>query len=317
MLNNIELESKPCPLGCRGEDEIILKGRDRLHGLPGEFLVVRCSTCGLIRTNPRPTPKTIGLYYPDTYGPYQGTKITADRLHCNPRPLSKRIVHQVFQFNTNRLPPAKPGRMLEIGCASGAFMHRMAAEGWKVEGIEFSPQAAENARALGYHVHAGSLEEAPEPQQLYDLVVGWMVLEHLHDPVLALRKLAKWVHPGGWLAISTPNAAALEFSLFKDCWYSLHLPNHLYHYTPKTLQKVLEQGGWQIERVFHHRVLSNLFASFGYVLQDHGYNNKFTNFFVDFPQKSKLRNYLLYPLAYVLSLLGQTGRMTVWARKFC
>ncbi len=317
MSDKFEFESKPCPLGCTGEDEIILRGCDRLHGLPGEFTLVRCGICGLMRTDPHPTPETIGFYYPENYGPYHGTKITADRLHRNPRPLLYRVARKVFVFNTDRLPKINPGRMLEIGCASGAFMHRMAAKGWEVEGIEFSPQAAKNALALGYHVHTGSLEAAPEPQQPYDLVVGWMVLEHLYDPVLALQKLARWIRPGGWLVISTPNAAALEFCLFKDLWYALQLPTHLYHYTPKTLRKVLERGGWRMERVFHQRVLSNLVASIGYVLQDRGYSNKLTKHFIEFPEKVGYKNYFLYPLAYILSLLGQTGRMTVWARRIC
>ena len=75
-----------------------------------------------------------------------------------------------------------------------------------MEGIEFSPKAAAVARALGYPVHAGSLETAPAPVEPFDLIVGWMVLEHLHDPVLALKKLNAWMKPGGWLVLSIPNA---------------------------------------------------------------------------------------------------------------
>lgn len=315
ILDKFEFESKPCPLGCTGKDEIILKGYDRLHGLPGEFTLVRCSICGLMRTDPQPTPETIGSYYPKNYGPHNGTIIDPDRVNSKPRPLLYRAARKVFEFNTSRLPKIDPGRMLEIGCASGAFMHRMAVKGWEVEGIEFSLQAARNALDMGYHVHAGSLEIAPEPRQPYDLIVGWMVLEHLYDPILSLQKLARWIRPGGWLAISTPNAAALEFCLFKDYWYALQLPTHLYHYTPKTLRKVLERSGWRMERIFHQRVLGNLVASIGYVLRDRGYTNKLIKHFIEFPQKVGYKNYLLYPLAYILSLFGQTGRMTVWARR--
>ena len=62
-------------MGCSSNDEIILASRDLLHDLPGIFTVVKCSNCGLMRTNPRPSPDTIGFYYPENYGPYVGTRV--------------------------------------------------------------------------------------------------------------------------------------------------------------------------------------------------------------------------------------------------
>ena len=58
MPAEILLESAACPIGCPPTDETILVDRDRLHNLPGEFTVVKCRNCGLMRTNPRPTPET-------------------------------------------------------------------------------------------------------------------------------------------------------------------------------------------------------------------------------------------------------------------
>lgn len=314
-IEKVEWETKPCPLGCTQGDEFVLKGRDRINNLPGEFTVVRCKGCGLMRTDPRPTPETIGFYYPDSYGPYLNTKVSVNGLLSNSNPLWKQMLGKAFQFNTSRIPSIKPGRLLEIGCASGSFMHKMALGEWEVEGIEFSPAAAENARALGYRVHTGSIETAPEPQQLFQLVAGWAVLEHLHEPILSLQKLHRWTNPDGWLALSVPNMDCLGFHVFRDAWYALHLPNHLYHYTPKTLRSVLERGGWQVTKVFPQRVVIDLVASMGYVLHDKGFECALTKSLIRFPERARLRNLLLYPLAYLLGLFGQTGRMTVWAQK--
>jgi SAM-dependent methyltransferase len=225
------------------------------------------------------------------------------------------MLEKFFQFNILRLPTMKPGRFLEIGCASGSFMHTMAMKGWEVEGIEFSPEAAENARILGYPVHAGSVETAPEPRKPFHLVSAWHVFEHLHEPVLTLQKLHRWTHADGWLALSMPNMDCWEFNAFKEAWYALHLPNHLYHYTPNTLSMVLERGGWRIVRVFPQRLVIDLFGSAGYVFQDMGFKNKLTRNLVDFPEKARVMNGLLYPLAYIFGLIGQTSRMTVWAQK--
>lgn len=314
--NPVVVEDKPCPLGCGKGDDIILTGRDLIHDLPGEFTVVKCCSCGLMRTNPRPTPEAIGFYYPDDYAPYISSQVreVGPKRLSGIRKLLKPMVKWVFNFNTGRLPIfPSPGAMLEIGCASGAFLHLMAGKGWQVEGIEFSEKAALNATNRGYRVHAGPLETAPQPDKPFDLIVGWMVLEHLHDPVGGLTKLREWAKPGAWLVLSIPNAGSLEFRFFRDKWYALHLPAHCYHFTPATLEKILSAAGWKLEKIYHQRVLSNLIASVGYVLRDKGYV-ELGRAFIDFPGCAGRWHYVLYPLAWLLSVFGQTGRMTVWAR---
>lgn len=312
-VKNVVLENVSCPLGCDKGDDAVLIGRDLPHNLPGEFAVVKCRGCGLMRTTPRPTPETIGFYYPDDYGPYLGTQVRKVEHTSRIRELLKPLVKRVFNFNTQRLPPLAPGRMLEVGCASGAFLHRMASQGWQVQGVEFSEKAAQAAAQLGYRVHAGPLETAPPPDEPFDLIAGWMVLEHLHDPVGGLQKLREWAKPGAWLVVSVPNSASLEFRLFKENLYALHVPNHLYHFTPETLGRVLQAGGWKLEMVYHQRVLSNLIASTGYVLRDKGYGSLGQRL-IAFPEQAGVWNYALYPLAWLFGTFGQTGRMTVWAK---
>ena len=302
-------------MGCSSNDEIILASRDLLHDLPGIFTVVKCSNCGLMRTNPRPSPDTIGFYYPESYGPYVGTRVQSESPKSPSllKKLLRPIFRYVFNSNMTTLPEMAPGRMLELGCASGSYLHKMAVQGWQVQGIEFSEKAAKAAAQLGYDVHAGPLETAPNPDEPFDLIVGWMVLEHLHDPVNCLKKLRQWAKPGAWLVLSVPNAGSMEFSIFKDKWYALQLPTHLHHFTPQTLENMLQITGWKLEKVHHQRVLSNLIASTGYVLRDSGYV-KVGQKFIDFPEKAGRWNYVLHPLAWLFSVFGQTGRMTVWAR---
>jgi 2-polyprenyl-3-methyl-5-hydroxy-6-metoxy-1,4-benzoquinol methylase len=268
-----------------------------------------------MRTNPRPTLETIDYYYPVDYSPYLGTRVNNESFSPTHSSLLKRIAKLFVEFNTNRLPPLPPGKMLEIGCASGAFLHLMALNGWKVSGIEYSSTAAENARALGYTVHQGSIETAPEPDHFYDLVVGWMVLEHLHDPLLSLKILHRWTKSRGWLVLSVPNIGGYEYKIFKDAWYALQVPTHLFFYTSRTLETVLARGGWRVEKLFHQRILNNLFPSIGYYLSDRGMEHPFTRALIDFPLSARRKNYYLYPVASLLAILGLTGRMTVWARR--
>lgn len=313
----LALEDRDCPLGCARDDDFVLEGRDRINGLPGRFRVVRCRSCGVLRTNPRPTAAAMPTYYPDDYGPYAGTRIEERPLDRRPtwRRYLSRAVGWLTNANAERLPPLPPGRLLEIGCASGSYLDRMSKAGWDVEGIEFSELPAARARAAGYRVRTGPVETAVAPAEPFDLVVAWMVLEHLHEPVLSLKKIRDWTSPGGWLVASVPNAGCWEFRAFSEDWYALHLPNHLWHPTVPTLSAILERGGWKLERVFFHRDLRNPLGSLGYVLEDRGWLPGLATRLKAFPEAGGRLSQVLFPLAFLLAAIGQTGRMTVWARR--
>jgi 2-polyprenyl-3-methyl-5-hydroxy-6-metoxy-1,4-benzoquinol methylase len=309
-----ELEDKPCPMGCPAGDDEVLTGRDRLYNQPGKFRVVRCRACGLMRTNPRPTREGIRLYYPDEYAPYQDARSIAPESPGKSASLWKRPIQRLLKTRDSRaLPPLEAGRMLEIGCASGTFLRLMAAKGWQVEGLELSEGAADLAKSLGLPVYIGELETAPDPSSPYDLIVGWHVLEHLHEPLRALAKLWQWSKPGGWLALSMPDASSWEFSFFKERWYGLHLPNHLFHYTPDTLKALLPRAGWRAERYFWHANPNNLLQSLRYCCLDLGWE-RVAGYLLDVVQGRRLH----YPhrmAGKFLGLMHASGRMTVWARR--
>ncbi len=233
----------------------------------------------------------MSLYYPDDYGPHLGTRVVemVDRRPAWRRHIS-RVVGRLMNTNADRIPPVPPGRLLEIGCASGSYLHKMSSAGWAVEGIELPSLAAERARLSGHKVHVGAVESAPDPDQRFDLVVAWMVLEHLHDPVLALQRIHDWTKPGGWLVASVPNADCWEFRVFGSAWYALHLPNHLWHPTKETLRMVLET--W----------VGGMFPRVGAWLKA-------------FPGRGGRLSQILFPVAWLLAFLGQTGHMTTWARR--
>jgi SAM-dependent methyltransferase len=313
MCPALDLESVSCPLGCPPDDEFVVIGHDRLHDLPGEFLVVRCRACGLLRTSPRPTPAEIGRYYPATYAPYASTLATEPGTIAAPARASLSLIRRLLEPRTNVLPPLPPGRLLEIGCGSGAFLQQMAQAGWEVEGLELSPVAGAEAQRLGFPVFIGSLADAPEPSRPYSLITGWMVLEHLHDPVGMLEKLSRWSAPGGWLALSVPDAGALEFRLFRDAWYALDVPRHLFHFTPRTARAVLARSGWRLKRVVWHDNPNNLILSLRNRCEERGWN-RVAEFLRDVAEARRQRRARLV-LGKLLGFLRTSGRMTLWATR--
>lgn len=271
----------------------MLRGSDRLHGAPGAARVVRCRGCGLLRTNPRPTLATIGRCYPEEdYGPYQAAPRAAGPLARLTR--SWRIGDMAI------VPPGRPGEVLEVGCASGAFLARLRERGWDACGIEPSPAAAARARAAGFEVHSGPAEDEPRFGRMFDLVVASHSLEHLHEPVRVLRALRRQTRQGGWLSCTLPDAGSWLHRRFGADWYDLDLPRHLFHYEVATLTRLLDACGWRVTRVRGQATTNPLLGSLALRAGRA-------------PERPRWAA-LLEPLGWALGLARRSGRMMVWAR---
>lgn len=306
---NVVLEDVGCPMGCARDDRALVTAADRISGVSGRFEIVRCGGCGLARTNPRPTRDTIGTYYPDSYAPYEYTKAPVKAR--KPKSLMRRVGRRVIEFNSSRLPELTPGHVLELGCASGAYLAHLATLGWTAEGVELNAAAATSARERGFRVQNCTVEEMQPPSEPPSLIVAWMVLEHLHDPLGALKKLREWAKPDTRLVASVPNFSALGTAAFGSEWYALHLPCHLYHYDADTMRRLLQRAGWKLERVLYHRTLSDLVASAGNLAETRGQSDLATR--LRTVAKRRKFHLALYPVASTLAALGHTGRMTIWA----
>lgn len=312
--DNVNLEYQDCPISGNSNDKVLFKASDRLSHLKGEFNVVINKDSGLMRTNPRPSPESIGYYYPDTYTPYD-YKSTAKKITLNNKLKDRNW--NLFRYNTKVIPEFLiNGKMLEIGCASGNYMKKMKDKGWDVTGLEYSKTAASRAREEGLNVIVDTIEEANFKEKQFDVIVGWMVVEHLHDPVLCFRKIRSWLKDDGYFIFSTPNAGSKEFKIFQKYWYDLDVPRHTYLFTPDTMAKILNKTDFKIERILHQRVFNSLVGSFGILLRDKLNMKNIGKWFIKFPHNNlSVKRKLFYPLYYLLSIFGQTGRMTVWAKK--
>lgn len=261
-----------------------------------------------MRTNPRPTSDTISVYYPEDYAPYLAEQPSVARTHG----WAKKLLIQGLGLDSKVIPAITPGRMLEVGCASGSYMGQMRQAGWAVEGIEFSEVPARTARNKGFSVEVATLEAASGPKERVDVIAAWMVLEHLHDPAGGLAKLRTWVKPGGYLVASVPDAGSIELRLFGERWYALHLPVHLYHYSRGSLAAVLRKAGWELVRVRWQRNCFNLLWSLEYLGRDKSWHRlcRAARWLRTAPAAGKLR----VMLGWVLGAARQSGRMEIWAQ---
>jgi len=188
----------------------------------------------------------------------------------------------------------------------------MACRGWQVCGLEPSADAAAAAREAGYEVIVGQLEDVTDLAGPYDLIAGWMVVEHVHEPVAALARLRRAAAENGWLAISVPDAGSWELAAFGDAWYALQMPTHLFHYTRATLRLVLARAGWRLTRVMWQRDAKNLFHSLCYRCADRGWEAG-AAWLADAAVGKRIPR-VRAALGQVLGRLRASGRMTAWAR---
>jgi SAM-dependent methyltransferase len=293
----------------------LFAGHDRLHHLPGQFWVVRCVACGVTQTSPRPSGDALAAYYPEDYGPHRdaseepgGNEEGAARRSRLRRWLKQRLGSRRIWW-TPDLPSG--ARVLELGSGAGHFVRHALARGWEVHAIEPAGEpAARLARDLRIRVHRESAEAIDVPAGSFDAAFAWMVVEHLENPLTVLRKIAVALRPGGYFVFSVPNAASWEFAVFRSRWYALQVPTHLWHFTPRTLRRLLSECGFTAERVFHQKVLKNITGSLAYVGEDHPA-------FAPLARRLALMltpAWISFGVGAVLAAVRQGGRLTVVAR---
>lgn len=237
------VEQVTCILCGADDTELLFVGRDEWYGRTGEFPTVRCRHCGLIYLNPRPDRTEIGQYYPDEYAPY--FRAIEDEPSWWQRFNRRLAMRKRLRLVQKRLP--QPGRVLDVGCATGTFLTTLRAHGWKAQGVELSHYAAEYARQRhGLDVSTGELADAHLPDAQFDLVILWDVLEHVHQPRATLLEAARVAKSSGTLLLVLPNPHSIDARLFGQYWAGWDTPRHLYIYTEPVIRRLLHETGWQM-----------------------------------------------------------------------
>lgn len=323
------VEQAPCDFCGTMDADLLLRGRDRLCGVPGEWNVVVCRRCGLARTNPRLTAEALGRAYGEEYGAHQDGGLAAAPpagflrwalVNCRSYPLGRRSAAPVrwllWPWAALMLRDRKyvdylayegTGRLLDFACGVGRYVARMSAAGWQAEGIDLSPNAVARGRAAGLALREGTLPGVELSAESYDVIMMWHALEHVPSPMDTLRAARELLRPGGRLAVVSPLADSLAATWFGPAWYAMgELPRHLTHFTRPTLRRHMEQAGLGVERMRSIRRPTFVRRSFAYLAEDTGkaLHHRLA--------KSKFVARLASGLAL---LLGRTDEALVVARK--
>lgn len=263
-----------CPVCKSGRVEYKLAAKD--HTVSKEmFEIWECTDCTVRFTQDIPSAEEIGKYYQSKeYVSHSNTK----------KGIVNRLYHQVRSFTLRskrkmirRFTDLKTGILLDVGAGTGAFVAVMQKSGWNIRGLE----PDETARRIAKDEFNVTLDLPSalheQPTGHYDAITMWHVLEHVHELHGYLNTFQKILKERGTLFIAVPNYTSYDAGIYNEHWAAYDVPRHLYHFSPHSMDILVEQHGMQV--VAQKRML---FDSFYVSMLSEQYRNGYSNLFTAF-----------------------------------
>lgn len=203
------------------------------------FRLVRCAECGLVRMDPAPTEEALVRYY-DAYAEHMTSYGRAVMTEDEGKTRADADIGDLERWRA-------PGTLLDIGCGGGHIMRAAAKRSWDAFGTEMGQRAVQALRSTFAADRIGRDDELPTggPSR-YDAVVLRHVLEHLRDPLAALRRVHGLLAGDGVLLCEVPDVNALRVRLRGR---PLMGQMHLWHFGALTLARFLTVAGFDVREL--------------------------------------------------------------------
>ena len=237
---------KSCP-NCGNENiSKVLSAKD--YTVSGEeFEIWECKNCTLRFTQNIPEQENIGPYYQsENYISHSDTKkgLVNNLYHT----IRKRTLLQkknLIETSTKK----SAGNILDLGAGTGAFLNTLKNAGWNALGLEPDVTARDKASEL-YGIY---LKESHELFSLttesFDAITLWHVLEHVHQLHDYIKKFEELLKKDGKLFIAVPNYTSEDAKMYGKFWAAYDVPRHLYHFSPKAMESLLNAHGLKLEKI--------------------------------------------------------------------
>ncbi len=206
------------------------------------FRIVACNKCGLVMENPHDDEETLLKIYA-----LLGDQVYEEE-YTNRLYLAEQRVRQINQLT-------RPSQLLDVGCATGIFAGAAQRSGWSVTGIDPSQWAIDRARKEnpGATFIQGAVAETAFPNDAFDVITLWDVLEHVWSPTQTLSALRPWLKTGGYILLNSPDISSWMARIQGRNWV-LFLREHLWYFSPATLAQLLRKTGFSLMGVTSNSV---------------------------------------------------------------
>jgi 2-polyprenyl-3-methyl-5-hydroxy-6-metoxy-1,4-benzoquinol methylase len=234
-----------CPVCRSTEIKSVFDVKD--HSITQEvFAIWECNNCTVRFTQDVPDQHNISPYYKsEDYISHSNTnKGALNRLY-------KTVRNHTLETKSNLIKKStvEKGSILDIGAGIGSFLNTMRGKGWDVTGIEPDDGARSQALKL-YNLKLSPASDVfQSPGSSFDAITLWHVLEHVHELHPYMEILKKLLKPKGKIFIAVPNYTSSDARFYGPFWAAYDVPRHLYHFSPKSIQVLIEQHGFSLTTV--------------------------------------------------------------------
>lgn len=197
-----------------------------------------CADCGHICVDPLPAMEQQAEFYRRQYDEGQY------RSYLDARPLKLRTFERRLQAIVSVLPRTE--KVLDLGCASGAFVEVARGRGieaWGAEAVEAAVEAAPDAVRPFLFVKDVERESV---EGLYDLVTFFDVIEHMRDPRLFIERVRRMLLPWGAIALTCPDRGHYLRTLMGSRWPHYQPFQHFHLFGRTDLRRFLEVAGFDV-----------------------------------------------------------------------
>lgn len=220
-----------------------------LLALREPYGVRRCDKCDLRWLSPRPSSDgyrelySDQLYFGGQMSPESYSEIAEERLHHFKERIKKIEAH----FHGRRVLD-----ILDVGAATGDFVHLALKRGHRGKGVELSEDARNAAlQKYGIQLDAGTLSQYVDGS--FDVIHMNHVLEHMPNPFDTLASCSQLLREDGLLVTEVPQQFFNDLDRIKRLFflsaepkfnsYSLH---HTYFFSPKSISRLMEKTGFDV-----------------------------------------------------------------------
>jgi SAM-dependent methyltransferase len=215
--------------------------------------VIICEACGKDTLRKFEVPGVIVLQYCPECDFYQkGVPITASTYEKNYHEHYARRREEKMKVSfarlqiIRRLLKNEKCKILDIGCSVGYVVEVAKNIGWDASGVDLDDEVIKFCTDRGLDCTVFDGFNLPFPDNSFDCVTAWHVIEHVEDAEKTLREWLRVLRPGGLLVIETPNAACRRVRKrglrYKNFWPA----EHLYSFSPKALKQIILHTGVEI-----------------------------------------------------------------------